>query len=921
MAGGKKPSPIGEVPSLGELPDPDQIVSKTPKQTNPSSSKGTGKIDFKPPSSRTIGNGAGDVELGEARPPRSAPTNEGRITVHRASSTYKRDDVVNGTPWGLLGAERKHQFDHVLAEEQLLPVKGEEVVRYASEHSEIHNVESEMKKNQSPNSTFASFFLSNDDEVMEDTPEEEALEASKVGHSPRHDTVQFDSVEALCYESDGQVDIMIKRVGHGETKLVLGVKSTNVNMHKDAFIPAEAQVVMGIGEFAKRISLPVGSHPEWTVEGIFHVTMTMIEGKADLGDLHTIKVYVLNEVRFPANVAEDGRTDIGCGITLPPDVSLVYGFFEHTKNLWTTDMLWGIWFKMFPGFYHLSKSILMWMVLDTIELKDETACEEESHDITCESDRYRYNYLYVLSGLFVVVAVADFMAARWFISLKLGGKATRELRLNIFSTMLQFTPAAEAEFDTGKVMKVCEMHAQDAIARSWITCFSLWEELFTGLCSFVFLSILVGFTPMDTTSLILVICTAPTIVVIATFTYYFTHERANDLDEFANDADNAISTFVADRCAIRPMITGFNAGHSEVRNFETVHKSYNGKSFKAAMYNHLINRGVIRLLPLGIFACFVSFLGAQVIENPDNLPLPAFTVLINTVSVFNTIVPNIYDDLNIIQKGYAPIKQIAKLLNAKTRRMELKERQQRRDDIIKVYKCHPEMPWASDSILIYNLTYRHEGQKFTMPSISAIIDPCQVVALVGKGSAGKTTILRVLAQHFIPSTGFTAFPTRWRVRLLDAANPPFFFRGTLIENLRFGNVVEHTDEEILAVCRLFGVSDHILQDDFEVSLQGANLSLSDAVLLSLCRIMLSSVDLLLISNALDVLGDKAASVISVLKKFSRDRCLDCLHTENTKTGKHKKRKTVVFSSKHETVERLADHMIQVGNETSHDTTL
>ena len=34
---------------------------------------------------------------------------------------------------------------------------------------------------------------------------------------------------------------MIKRVGHGETKLVLGVKSTNVNMHKDAFIPAEAQ--------------------------------------------------------------------------------------------------------------------------------------------------------------------------------------------------------------------------------------------------------------------------------------------------------------------------------------------------------------------------------------------------------------------------------------------------------------------------------------------------------------------------------------------------------------------------------------------------------------------------------------------------------------------------------------------------------
>lgn len=44
------------------------------------------------------------------------------------------------------------------------------------------------------------------------------------------------------------------------------------------------------------------------------------------------------------------------------------------------------------------------------------------------------------------------------------------------------------------------------------------------------------------------------------------------------------------------------------------------------------------------------------------------------------------------------------------------------------------------------------------------------------------------------------------MRLLDAANPPFFFRGTLMENMRFGNVIDHTDDEILGVCRLFKVS-------------------------------------------------------------------------------------------------------------------
>ena len=96
----------------------------------------------------------------------------------------------------------------------------------------------------------------------------------------------------------------------------------------------------------------------------------------------------------------------------------------------------------------------------------------------------------LLSILFVVFAIVDFFAARWFISLKLGGKSSRELRLNLFSTMLQFTPAAEAEFDTGKVMKICEKHAHDAISRSWLTCFSLWEEVFTSFCALVFLTYL-----------------------------------------------------------------------------------------------------------------------------------------------------------------------------------------------------------------------------------------------------------------------------------------------------------------------------------------------------------------------------------------------------------------------------------------------
>ena len=215
-----------------------------------------------------------------------------------------------------------------------------------------------MQKNSSPTGVpFASFFLGNDDgEVMEDSEEAKVAEVNKIGHSPRHDTVQFDAVEAICYESEGQVDLMIKRVGHGETKVVLNMKTRNLNIHKAVYVPAEAEVTMDIGEFAKRVSIPVGKHAEWTVEGIMEVSLAVVEGKADLGDLHTIKVYVLNEVLFPSNVKENSTmtvyplllpiyfftlgqcswTSFGPAFELPADFALVFGFFLVS---WESDDL------------------------------------------------------------------------------------------------------------------------------------------------------------------------------------------------------------------------------------------------------------------------------------------------------------------------------------------------------------------------------------------------------------------------------------------------------------------------------------------------------------------------------------------------------------------------------------------------------
>ena len=76
-------------------------------------------------------------------------------------------------------------------------------------------------------------------------------------------------------------------------------------------------------------------------------------------------------------------------------------------------------------------------------------------------------------------------------------------------------------------------------------------------------------------------------------------------------------------------------------------------------------------------------------------------------------------------------------------------------------------------------------------------------------------------------------------------------------------MIEHDESEIIELCRKLGVSQKILGRagmQTQVMLNGSNLSLTDATLLTIVRALLSSVDLLLLSNLLDVVGEERSGL-------------------------------------------------------------
>lgn len=147
---------------------------------------------------------------------------------------------------------------------------------------------------------------------------------------------------------------------------------------------------------------------------------------------------------------------------------------------------------------------------------------------------------------------------------------------------------------------------------------------------------------------------------------------------------------------------------------------------------------------------------------------------------------------------------------------------------------------------------------------------------------------------------------------------PLLFSLTLMENLKFGNQKPHTDEEIWECCRAVGLSEPLIGNaDVKVGNRGLKLSVSDRIIVGIVRALLSSVDLLLISNSMDMLGIKESEfILNLLRKWIDNRGMPFLSADNPPgvITALKKRKTVFYITKNKELESLADTSIKLSRD-------
>lgn len=205
-----------------------------------------------------------------------------------------------------------------------------------------------------------------------------------------------------------------------------------------------------------------------------------------------------------------------------------------------------------------------------------------------------------------------------------------------------------------------------------------------------------------------------------------------------------------------------------------------------------------------------------------------------------------------------------------------------------------------EDIHIKNLNYAYNMKSETLKNISLKITAKSKVAITGVSGSGKSTLGKLLVNLYEPTEGNIFFGTaestkinhnQLRNQVIYVPQEPFFFYGTIIENITFGIDNVPPLEQIESICSSIGILDFInnspLRFDSIIEEGGANLSGGQKQRFSLVRALLKNSSIIILDE-----------ITNGFDNLLEDRVINYLLTLEEKT--------IIFITHHLSVSRKCD---------------
>lgn len=438
-------------------------------------------------------------------------------------------------------------------------------------------------------------------------------------------------------------------------------------------------------------------------------------------------------------------------------------------------------------------------------------------------------------ALFLVAAGGAYVSGRMAIRAvaKVGEAFLRELRERVFSHQLSLSMEF---FDRNRTGTLVSRMTADIEA--------LQELVGQGLTMFVVNSLLLSGAAvvMLVMSWQLALGTLVVVPMVAKATSWFRRESNKAYLDLRESIGTNLSTIQEGLAGVR-VVQAFNQEGAVVERFDGT----NERLFAAHMRTERIAARYFPVIELaqGVSIAVILGLGGYLSSRE--------AVTVGTVAAFVLYLQNLFE----------PIQQLSQLFN---------QLQASGASLHKLYGLLDERPAVAERpgavdlpergrLEVEHVTFAYGSGAPVIEDVSLTVEPGERVALVGPTGAGKSTLAKLMARAYDPTTGRVAYGgidlragtlRSLRQRIVVVPQEGFLFSGTIRDNLRIGRPGA-TDDDISAAIGRLGLSPRFAGFpaglDTLVRERGANLSAGERQLISLVRAALADPGAIVLDEA------------------------------------------------------------------------
>ena len=303
------------------------------------------------------------------------------------------------------------------------------------------------------------------------------------------------------------------------------------------------------------------------------------------------------------------------------------------------------------------------------------------------------------------------------------------------------------------------------------------------------------------------------------------------------------------------VVQAFNHEDDNIKEFE----NSNSKLYSSAWKSQFLS---------GLMMPIMQFIG--------NLSYVVIAVLGGYFAINGRItVGNIQSFIQYVRQFTQPIQQIAQISNmmqsiaAAAERvfifLEEEEEQQTAENHAEIYENGSYRKVTPDDIIgnvtFENVCFGYNPDKIIIKNFSSQVKQGQKIAIVGPTGAGKTTIVKLLMRFYDLNSG-SIYIDNYNVTDFDRSElrevfgmvlqDTWLFNGTIMENIRYGNL-NASDEEVIKAAKAAHVHSFVqtLSDGYNMVLneEASNVSQGQKQLLTIARTILADPKILILDEA------------------------------------------------------------------------